>query len=94
MAEQLKRRREASLSDQRVSWVAEWRGFGIRVVTGYDITSNKWPVHVYIRPPGAEFQILKVSHVSASEAEALDAGLWPSTTLGGNWRSPMASAGA
>ncbi|KWI69645.1 hypothetical protein WM07_00915 [Burkholderia ubonensis] len=36
----------------RIAFLDEHKGWTIEVVTGYDVVSDRWPVHAYVAPPG------------------------------------------
>jgi hypothetical protein len=36
----------------RVVQTKTWRDHELEVVTGYDITQDRYPVHMYVTPPG------------------------------------------
>lgn len=59
----------------RIAFLYEHKKWAIEVATGYDVTSDRWPVHVYVTPPAGSREKIQV-HVPVrdSQAEALTHG--------------------
>ncbi|WP_143290663.1 hypothetical protein [Burkholderia pseudomallei] len=67
--------------NRRIAFRDEHMGWTIEVATGYDVTTNRWPVHVYVTRPGGQREKIAVhDHIRDSKDEAIEhgfaAGTW------------------
>jgi hypothetical protein len=51
-----------------------YNGYRIEVVTGYEIGSDKWPIHIYVGRPDSAMQKIVGEWCADSQAEAFDHG--------------------